>query len=72
MNDFILQNADVWRQRILAGEVLPPEEMRAAIQAIRKERIGATAVSATAKIKRVSARQKLEAIDSDKLLNSFF
>lgn len=72
MSEFILLNADVWRQRILAGEVLPPEEMKAAIQSIRRERKGASALSEGAKVKRVTARQKLEAIDSDKLLNSFF
>jgi hypothetical protein len=47
-------------------------ELKAAIQSIRRERKGASALSEGAKVKRVTARQKLEAIDSDKLLNSFF
>lgn len=72
MSEVILSNVQVWRQKILSGVVLPPEEMKEAIAAIRKERVGASVVSAASKEKKVSARAKLEAIDSDKLLNSFF
>lgn len=72
MEGVILTNVQTWRQRILAGETLPPEEMREAILAIRKERVGASEKSAGAREKRVTTKEKLAAIDSDKLLNSFF
>lgn len=59
-----------WRQKIAAG-TMSNEEMKEALTAIRKERVGASEVSATARAKRATAKEKLAAIDSDKLLDSF-
>lgn len=71
MSEVIQSKLQEWRQKSRDGTITP-EEMREAIAAIRKERVGASIVSSGARAKRVTAKEKLAAIDSDKLLNSFF
>lgn len=71
MSEVIASKLQEWRQKSRDGTITP-EEMREAIAAIRKERVGASIASTGAKEKRVTRNEKLKAIDSDKLLNSFF
>lgn len=67
MSEVINMSVQDWRQKSREG-VLLPQEMRAAIEAIRKERLGAGIVSAASKEKKVVAAKKKEPINSDDLL----
>lgn len=67
MSNTIQQNIQVWRQKCLDGTITV-EEMKLAIEAIRKERVLATEKSATAKVKKESAAAKAKPVDSDALL----
>lgn len=69
MSDVINSNTMLWRAKARDGTITE-EEMRQAIAAIRKERVGAAAVSATAKTKAAAvAKAKATPIDSDALLD---
>lgn len=68
MSDVINSNVQLWRAKARDGTITQ-EEMRLAIAAIRKERVGASAVSATAKTKAATAKAKAAPIDSDALLD---
>lgn len=67
MSNTIQQNIQLWRQKCLDGSITV-EEMKLAIEAIRKERVLATEKSATAKVKKESAAAKAKPVDSDALL----
>ena len=69
MSDPILSNIQIWRQKCRDGTATI-EEMRDAINAIRKDRVGATAVSAASKTKTATAKAKAAPIDSDAMLDS--
>jgi uncharacterized RmlC-like cupin family protein len=68
MSDVINSQIQLWRQKC-RDNTITQEEMRLAVAAIRKERVGATAVSATAKTKAATAKAKAAPIDSDALLD---
>ena len=68
MSDVINSNVQVWRAKSREGTITQ-EEMRLAIAAIRKERVGASAVSAASKTKVATAKAKAAPIDSDALLD---
>jgi Arc/MetJ-type ribon-helix-helix transcriptional regulator len=68
MSDVINNNLQLWRQKARDGTITQ-EEMREAIAAIRKERVNASTVSATAKTKAATAKAKAAPIDSDALLD---
>lgn len=67
MSNTIQQNIQLWRSKCLDGTITV-EEMKLAIEAIRKERVLATEKSATAKVKKESAAAKAKPVDSDALL----
>lgn len=69
MSDVILSNVQIWRQKARDGTITV-EEMRDAINAIRKDRIGASAVSAASKTRTATAKAKAAPIDSDAMLDS--
>lgn len=69
MSEVILSNIQIWRQKARDGTITV-EEMRQAVDAIRKDRIGATAISATSKTKAATAKAKAAPIDSDAMLDS--
>lgn len=67
MSNTINSNIQIWRQKCLDGTITV-EEMKLAIEAIRKERIMATEKSATAKARKTTAAEKAKPVDSDALL----
>jgi hypothetical protein len=67
-SEHIAMNVQLWRQKAREG-TLTLEETRAAIAAIRKERIGASAVSAASTEKKSAAKEKAKPINSDDLLS---
>lgn len=67
MSEVIQTSVQVWRQRAREG-TLTVDEMKAAIQAIRSERVGQGAVSTAAKEKKAVATKKKQPINSDDLL----
>jgi len=69
MSDVILSSIQIWRQKARDGTITT-EEMRQAIDAIRKDRIGAQVVSTTSKAKTATAKAKAAPIDSDAMLDS--
>lgn len=68
MSDVIQYNIQQWRAKAREG-TLTPEEMRQAIDAVRKERIKASGTSATAKETREAVAKKKAPVDSDALLD---
>jgi FMN-dependent NADH-azoreductase len=71
VSEIIQSQIQEWRRKSADG-TLTTEELRAALAAIRKERVEASTTSTAARAKRTTAKEKLAAIDSDKLLNEFF
>ena len=67
MSDAIAANIQIWRQKSRDGTITQ-EEMKEAIAAIRKERVGASEKSATSRAKMSTAKAKAAPIDSDALL----
>lgn len=67
MSDVIMSNIQIWRQKSREGTITM-EEMKEAIAAIRKERVGSSEVSAASKVKKATAKAKEAPIDSDDLL----
>jgi exoribonuclease R len=67
MSEIIQMSVQLWRQKSLEG-TLSIEEMRLAVAAIRKERLGQGAVSAASKEKKVAVAAKKKPVDSDALL----
>lgn len=70
-SEVILSQIQLWRQKSRDGTITL-EETKEAIAAIRKERVEASTVSATARTRTATAKAKAAPIDSDKLLNDFF
>lgn len=68
MSEYILQNIQLLRQKSLDGTITL-EEMREAIAAIRKERVGAQEVSTKSKEKKATVAKKKAPIDSEDLLS---
>lgn len=69
MSEVILSNIQIWRSKAADG-TLSMEDCRAAIAAIRKERVNAAVVSATSKTNKAAAAAKKAPIDSDAMLDS--
>jgi len=67
MSEVILSNIQIWRQKSRDGTITL-DEMREAIAAIRKERVGAGEVSAVSKERKAVAKAKAAPIDSQALL----
>jgi len=57
----------LWRQKAREG-TLTPDEMRLAIAALRRDRIGASVVSDTSRAKKATAKSKAN-VNSDDLLS---
>ena len=71
MSEVILSQIQIWREKVRNGTITP-EEQREAIAAIRKERVGASAVSAVARERKTTVKAKTTTvIDSDALLDEF-
>lgn len=68
MSEVIMSNIQIWRQKAAAGTITL-EEMREAIAAIRKERVGASEKSDTSRAKRATTAAKKAPIDSDAMLD---
>lgn len=68
MSDIIMSNIQIWRAKAAAGTITL-EEMREAIAAIRKERVGASEKSETSRTKKATAAAKKAPIDSNALLD---
>lgn len=68
MSEVVLSNIQIWRAKARDG-TLTQEDMRNAIAAMRKERVGAAAVSTASKEKKASTAQKKLPIDSDAMLD---
>ncbi len=69
MSTTINANIQLWRQKSADGTITL-DEMRQAIAAIRKERVGASEVSAVSRERKSTAKAKAAPIDSDALLDS--
>ena len=67
MSDVINEKIQIWRQKC-ADNTITIDEMREAIQAIRKERIAAQETSTKSKAKKADAKAKAQPINSDDLL----
>lgn len=70
MSEVILTQIQLWRAKVADGTITD-EEMREAIAAIRKERVGSAEVSAKAKATKATKAAKAAPIDSDELLKGF-
>ena len=68
MSELIMSNIQIWRSKAADGTITL-EEMRQAIQAIRVERVGASAVSSASKERKVATAAKKAPIDSDAMLD---
>jgi Arc/MetJ-type ribon-helix-helix transcriptional regulator len=67
VSEVIATNLQTWRQKARDGTI-SLEEMREAVAAIRKERIGASVASAASKERKTTAKEKAKPIDSGELL----
>ena len=67
MSTTITGNIQLWRQKSLDGTITL-DEMREALALIRKERVGASVVSAVSREKKSTAKAKAAPINSDDLL----
>lgn len=67
MSEVIEGNIQLWRQKA-RDNTLSTAEMRAAIAAIRTERVGKGEVSAASKEKKATVAKKKAPVDSDALL----
>jgi len=70
MSDVIIRSVTEWRRKAREG-TLTLEETKAALAAIRAERTGAGAISATSTRTKAAAKAKAAPIDSDELLKGF-
>ena len=68
MSDVIAGSIQIWRQKSLDGTITL-DEMRQAIAAIRRERIGAAEKSTVSRA--TKAKAKAEPIDGEALLQGF-
>lgn len=67
MSEVIQGSIQIWRQKALDGTITM-EEMRQAIAAIRRERVGASEKSSASREKKATAKAKAAPIDSEALL----
>jgi hypothetical protein len=67
MSEVILSNIQIWRMKSRDG-TMTLEDSRAAIAAIRKERVGASEVSAKSGVKKAATAAKKVPVNSDDLL----
>lgn len=68
MSPEIVHQIQVWRQKLQSGEGLSMEEQKAAVKALRGDRVKAQATSAKSRATKATAKSKVN-IDSDKLLD---
>lgn len=68
MSEVILSNIQIWRMKSREG-TMTVEDSRAAIAAIRKERVGASEVSAKSGVKKAATAAKKAPVNSDDLLS---
>lgn len=68
MSTVINDNIQLWRQKC-RDNTMTLEEYQVAIAAIRKERIGASSISAKSTANKATAAAKKQPIDSDDLLS---
>lgn len=68
MSEVILTSVQEWRARAREN-TLDQDQMKAAIAAIREERMGKGAVSAASKVKKAAVAKKKEPVNSDALLS---
>ncbi len=68
MSDIINSNIQLWRQKSADGTITR-EEMRQAIEAIRKERVNASAVSTKSRATKTATKERAKPVDSDDLLS---
>jgi len=69
-NETIMSSIQIWRQKARDG-TLTVAEARQAVDAIRKDRMGAQVVSTASKTKTATAKAKAAPIDSNALLDDF-
>jgi hypothetical protein len=68
MSEAIMSNIQIWRMKAKEG-TMTLEEARDAIAAIRKERVGASEVSAASKTKKAATAAKKAPVDVDSLMD---
>jgi len=68
MSEVILSNIQIWRMKSREG-TMTLEDSRAAIAAIRKERVGASEVSAASKTKKAATAAKKAPVNVSSLLD---
>ena len=68
MSEVIMSSIQIWRMKSKEG-TMSLEDSRAAIAAIRKERVAASEVSATSKVKKAATAAKKAPVDSNSLLD---
>lgn len=68
MSEVIATNLQRWRQQARDG-TMSVEEYKEVIAAIRKERVGASAVSAASKERKTAAKEKAKPVDTKDLLS---
>lgn len=68
MSDVIVNNIQIWRMKSKEG-TMTIDDYRAAIAAIRKERVGASEVSATSRVKKAATAAKKVPVDGNSLLD---
>ena len=68
MSELIMSNIQIWRAKAADGTITL-DEMRQAVQAIRVERVGASAVSSASREKKAVTAAKKLPIDSDAMLD---
>ena len=67
MSEVIQGSIQIWRQKSLDGTITI-DEMRQAIAAIRRERVGASEKSSASRERKTTAKAKAAPIDSEALL----
>lgn len=70
MSEVITGSIQIWRQKSLDGTITL-DEMRQAIAAIRKERVGAAEKSSTSRTTKATAKAKAAPVDGEALLQGF-
>ncbi len=68
MSEVIVNNIQIWRMKSKEG-TMTIDDYRAAIAAIRKERVGASEVSATSRVKKAATAAKKVPVDGNSLLD---
>lgn len=66
-SETITGSIQIWRQKVLDGTITT-EEMKQAIAAIRRERVGASEKSSASRERKATTKAKAAPIDSEALL----